>query len=205
MARSPRFTHAPPRLRRGGAALLAAGVLLAATGCGHDSPRKVAEPTTVAVRSTSTVEPSTSTTTPPTQEHQVKAAYLAAMAALFRSGQIPDPDNPSLAKTQVGPSLQKARQLLSSFKAAGIRLEFVDAEPPTPAVGRVHLTSRTSATANVCLVDNSRQVRVSDGRVMNDAVVSRSTLAELTMIDGVWLLRAQRMVQSWTDGKGCTR
>lgn len=185
---------------------MAAGLLLTATGCGSDSERKAASPNT-SVRSTTstTVEPTTSTTTttPPTPEQQVKAAYLAAMSALYRSGENPDPKDPSLAKTQTGPSLVKARQILAGFQRAGVHLEFVTGKPPVPTIDSIRFTSGTTAFATTCIVDDSRQVRASDGQVINDAVVTRSSLAELRLTSGVWLLRSQVNLLSSRDGKGC--
>ena len=204
MARSPRLTPAPPRLRRGGVAFLAAGLLLATTGCGSDSEGKVATPTT-GVRSTTTVEPPTTTTTPPTPEQQVKTAYLAAVATYYEVARNPDPDDPALAKTRSGPSLKRVRELFAGFQKAGTKVEYVHDQPPVPVVSSVKVTSTTTAFVAACLVDDAHQVHSADGSVVDDTVVSWFDLAEMRLVAGTWHLHTLDGVQSWKDGAGCDR
>ena len=204
MARSPRLTPVPPHLRLGGTAFLAIGLLLAAIGCGSNSERKVAIPTT-AVRSTTTVEAPTSTTTPPTTEQQVKAAYLAAVATYFEVARDPNPVDPALAKTRSGPSLKRAQELLAGFQKAGTRVEYVHDQPPVPVVSSVRVTGADRASLTFCVVDNGRQVRASDGVALDDTIETRRSTADLRKSGGTWRIHSQTNLQTWNDAQGCNR
>jgi len=153
---------------------------------------------------TSTTEPEpTTTTAPPTPEEKVKAAFLKADALASELSRSPMPNDPRLAESYLGASLDKARSVLQGYLDRGVHIEYVDDRPPIPTVESIQLVGPERALVTNCIVDSARQVRTRDSAVINDSVVSRRARTELRFSRGAWLVTAQQGVASWPDGKGC--
>ena len=187
-------------------------VLLIAPACTKDdSPNPTADapgptPSTTAAPATEpTTDATTTTTAPPTPEQEVEAAYLASSDAYFKAASTANPDEPGLATTTAGPSLERARALLRDFQARGIAVEYVDDKPPIPTVLKIVLKSEATALVTFCLVDNARQVQVADEKVIDDKVLSQLSEAEMRRTGGTWMLFTQRSLGDWADGRGCDR
>ena len=204
--RSPGFRPPPPRPRLGRMAAALVLTSLAATACSRtDGAAHQPRGANSIVRRESTTTAEPTTTTPPTPEQQVKTAYLAAMSALFLTGVSPDPNDPAIESTHAGPSLARAREILNGLQERGTHLSFLANNPPAQRAGPVIFTSDTTAFVSACVVDNTRQIRDKDNEVVNDTVVSRSSMAEVRLIKGAWVLYSQQELHSWRDDKGCAR
>lgn len=186
-------------------AFLLAVTFVPTLGCSDDGDERT--PTTETRRTTTTERTSstTTTTTPPTTEEAAEAAYVEAMTALLKAGESPDPDDEDVTRTHVGPSLVKAKELLQGFVDRGVLIEFPNGILPSPTVEGVELQRVDQALVTACLIDNARQVRQSDGSVVDDTVVSRSTRAEMRLVRDAWLLYAQESLNEWPDDEGCER
>ncbi len=196
----------PPKRPLLGALILAGVALLPA--CRHDSgPSDGPRSTTtdrVATTMTSTTEVTT-TTKPLTPKEQVETAYLKAVSTYYEVARHPDPDNPALAATRSGPSLAKAWELLSGFRKNDIEVQYIDDKPPTPRIRGIAFVGQDRAFVTACLVDDARQVRASDGSVVNDAVVSRLDKADLRRQGSIWRMYGLEALNGWKDGHGCDR
>jgi len=215
LVRRPGAAPRRPAPVRSAVALLAvvAATVLTTACSGDDAsqPPTATQPATTttttggaADTTTTTTEPTT-TTAAPTPEEEVKTAYLEASASYFNAARTANPDDPQLAETRAGPSLARAQELLAGFRTAGVTAVYVDDQPPIPTIEAVEIVGPDKAFVSVCLVDNGRQVRKSDGVVVDDSVLSRLDKGEMRRIDGAWRLFELEGLQRWKDGQGCDR
>lgn len=187
------------------AAFLAAVTVVPALACSSSSNGDAEPPTTTDDPRRTTTTSSTATTTPPTPEEQVEAAYLRATDNLYRAAQAADVDHPGLAETSTGPSLKRFREILGDYRKRGVTVEYIHDEFPRRTVSDIKILRSDRAQLRVCIVDNARQVRSSDGTVVDGDVWTRLNRAELRRRDGNWVLFSQEGLKRWKDGAGCDR
>ncbi|CAN5493974.1 hypothetical protein BH10ACT1_BH10ACT1_35000 [soil metagenome] len=188
------------------AAALAGTASIACTESdGSDGPSaQVTHPK--ATSSTAAPPPETTTTTAPlTPEAKVEAAFLRAVAISKEAAMAPDGDDSQIVETRTGASLALVQRNLAQYRSEGIHVTYQDDRPPVPSVEVVEFRSPAIATVTFCIVEDGRQVRTKDLKVLDDDVSSERNRAELRFEGGAWKIASQRGLDRWLDDQGCER
>ncbi|MCU1455628.1 MAG: hypothetical protein JWN46_3774 [Acidimicrobiales bacterium] len=142
---------------------------------------------------------------PPTPEQQAADAYRAAQQALHLSTLAPNPSDPRLAQLLAGPQLARTTSVLAELARNRIAVRLRDNRPPGVRVLGVSLVTPQRAVVRACVTDDAIQIHLPDKRVVNDAVSSTLSRAELWRIERSWKLMSQQKLRRWNDLQGCAR
>lgn len=186
-------------------------------GCSSDSgPRMSATPgeaststtssgstSTVAINSTTTVTPSSLGT--PATEADIAARYKEFWQVRAEANRDPvNPSDPRLPQLATGKQLDNVVTETRQHLDQGVAFRY-----PVPSVStnrvRVVEVVGDSATLRDCATNDGIVYRVADGQVLDDSVVTRSVVATMLRVDGVWRLAEARVVQEWTGVAGCAQ
>lgn len=185
---------------RSALAFLAALAMAVTAACSED---KSSSPT-----ADESVGSSRSTSTQPQMDSgsrdRIESSYRAAVREYLNTARDPNPEDGILSRHRSGRSLQRARDLLASFKTDGVLVHYPGNQPPTPTGIEVELHG-SDAIVTACLVDTGVQVRAADGVVVNDRVVSQLTRSRMVRFRDTWKMDSQDGVAEWMDGLGCNR
>ncbi|MCU1496858.1 MAG: hypothetical protein JWM47_811 [Acidimicrobiales bacterium] len=179
--------------------------------CTNDGPRQVAggqiEPATTPAPSTSTPPKATTTTTTAaalTPEDRIAAAYRDSQAVYADALLDPGHPEPRLSDTRTDPSLTNIRKILQEQAANGIVSRYPTGKPPKVMVRSVEIAGR-NAVIHACELDGTLQVKVRDGTITDDDLVSELYRAEMQFTGGRWKVRYETLLATWNDGEGCDR
>lgn len=182
---------------------MALALLAGAAACSSDEDAD--PPTTTTAASTNPVAtdaPTTTTTEPMSEEDEVAEAFLRAEAVFYEIAVNPDPGDPRLAEIYEEPNLSYVKEIFETSRLEGTVVEY--SEAPRSKILNIQVNG-ADATVESCLVDDSQQVRESDGRVVNDDVSTRRSKATFIKVGDDWLAQSGETLQSWSDGRGCDR
>lgn len=191
--------------------------LILMAGCGDDSRPNVsatpgqASTSTTSARSSSTVATNSTTTVTastlgtPATEADIAARYKEFWQARAEANRDPvNPSDPRLAQLATGKQLDNVVTETRQRLEQGVAFRY-----PVPSVStnrvRVVEVVGDSATLRDCATNDGIVYRVADGQVLDDSVVTRSVVATMLRVDGVWRLAEARVVQEWTGVAGCAQ
>lgn len=201
----PGLPAASARHRALSATLTVLLVLTIAACSGDDADDPPPATTTTAIAATTEPPaPTTTTSEPQSVEDEVEAAYLRAQAVYHENSLDPDPEDPVLAETRTGSNLDHIRTVLQHSVDSGIVIRFANDDPPTVEVLSVTVVGE-EADLVACLYDNQQQVRLSDGAIIDDSVMSIKQGVTMRRDGGLWKVDGVRSIARWPDLGGCDR
>jgi hypothetical protein len=188
------------RSRLATAALVAVFALLPAA-CGGDDGEAADEDdpasTAPAEESSTTAD---ATTTVPSVEAEVEAAYLAYWEMAERLTNSPDPDDPEISFRAIGTALTTFVDSVMTLKAQG---QAVVTGPQTSHDVRSIEVSADAATLRDCNVDDAKRVEASTGNEVVEAVATNLLEATLLKSDGTWLVSSIKRISAWEGATQC--
>lgn len=206
MRRRPK--HDAGTTRSWGAATLAMLLAVVGTSCASGVARLepldvgrvvMADPTT-----TTTAAAAPSTTIPVPVEEQVRSAYLDAEALYADAYQDERAGTDVLEGRFVDPLLTEITATVERVRAAGIRVEYRDGRPPPTTVESVTVDPvGTTAVVRTCVIDDAIQVRLTDGQVVDDTVVSQRQDVTMVRTPDGWKAQRRTVVTEWPGPTGC--
>lgn len=182
-------------------------VALVATACsgsaaevgGSAPPTRPADP-----GGTTTAEPGAPAA--PTSSPGSRAAVLEALDGFVRStvtvNDPPRPDHPDLAAYRTGEVLARAVASVQQNQRLGLGYRLADEAPYAHEATIAHL-DEGAAVARNCVVDGAQLVSQADGRVLNDAVVTKLFETTLVAVDGRWKVADNVVLERWEGVAGC--
>jgi hypothetical protein len=147
------------------------------------------------------VEPNTSTTAG-SSSSAVLAAVDGFVTSTVSVNDPPDPSHPDLARFRTGDVLANAMATVRGNQRLGIAYRRAE---EAGAVHRATITELTVETAVVrnCVVDDTRQVALADGEVLNDATATKLFETTLELVDGLWKVAENSLLERWEGVGGC--
>ena len=190
---------------RAGPRLAAAACCLALgiTACSSDGDAEPEPPTagTDAPGATAGTGTSAPGTTAMADE---EAAVLEAVDGYWRTwlaaNDPPDPDHPDLEKYATGAALERMRQSIAENKAKGVRIVAGSTSTAEAHRATVLVQEHGNATVRDCSTDDLLQLRMADGAVVDDSVVTRLLTYELVLDGGTWKITSNEEEGQW-DGR----
>jgi hypothetical protein len=166
------------------AAIAVVAAMAGCSGGGGGGGGQAASPTTTSTAPTTTSVAPTSTT--PSQEDQVKAAYLAYWQMVDRLSAAPNPDDAELATRATDPLLSFLRDDFSTRAEQGRTTHYPD-DPTLNShhIRRVELDTKTARIVD-CFVDGRIAV-LADGTTDADVVTKQAT-ATMLLEGQQWLI-----------------
>ncbi|WP_334144742.1 hypothetical protein [Rhabdothermincola sp.] len=181
--------------------VLVLGVLFA--GCGGGSEGEGSAPgVTPAPPPSSTVEQTSPTTQPRSDEEAILAAYQGYWDTWLAANDPPNPDHPGLARYYTGEALERARDSIQQNRIAGVLLRL----PPGSVYRHEAVVTEIGegrAAIRDCAVDDGLVLSVQDGAVLNNAVVTTHAEATLLHVDGLWKVDDVVVDARWEGVAGC--
>jgi hypothetical protein len=182
------------------AALVAVFALLP-TACGRDGGEDADQddPTATpsAEGSSTTVNP---TTTAPSVEAEVEAAYLAYWEMAERLTNSPDPDDPEISQRAIGTALTTFVDSVTTLKAQGQAV--VTGQQTSHDITSIEL-SADAARLRDCNVDDAKRVETSTGNEIVEAVATNLLDVTLLRSDGSWLVSSIKRISAWEGATQC--
>lgn len=197
------------RLRRRGVIAACALVLLGAA-CGGDdggaAPTATPTPTSTTSSTTSTTTAATTTTLDPQAalEAEILDAYDHAIEVFIDVAAEPNPDDPRLAATHVGPMLENRQLDMAALRDAGQAVRYAD-----DTIYNVELIDGTMqvdgdiATFELCGTDDGQTVVVATGQIVAGGVGTTQMRVAMQRVDGTWRLAERVFDQQWAGVTGC--
>ena len=191
--------------------VVAASAALALAACSGDND-EVGEPQSSTISAptteTTTTSPTSSSRTSdtddgPAEDREVIDRYLGFWDARFAANeQPPSPNDPSLADFATGPQLENVIEETRRRGEAGLALR--EAEPSRTSHD-VAVITKTADRVELqdCFVNDGIVYRPDTGEVLDDSVVTRSVMADMVLVDGLWKLERATVVQQWEGIAGC--
>lgn len=150
---------------------------------------------------TSTTEADSSSSTTLSPEEEVEAAYLAFADMGTRLLQAPNPEDPEIAQRASGEALGDLVDGLTTLRASNQRYEL------GPAYGQEVLgvsVTADSATAEVCVIEDSSRVEATTGEEIARGVTTSRWSATLLRTDQGWLVDEITEEENWDGEVACT-
>jgi hypothetical protein len=189
--------------RRARFGVLATALALAASGsfgCGGSSDAGAAPSTTS--------KPTTTTAPTQSEAEAAVAGFKEAVFAVLRAAMIPDPNDPAVERTNTGPMLDQAREVLRGYQLRKIRLQYPEPLESgfeiTVDSDAVELTADT-AVFEACTVDRGQRVSSDTGEVIapNDDPEPVRVRVGMRLVDGTWKLAERRNLDTPAGTEGC--
>ena len=171
-------------------------------------------PTSTSIITTSTVPASanalatvaTTSTAAASVETQLAAGvrgFFAARAAA-NAAPAPNPKDPLLVASATGDALADVRAETTKRRDVGQAIRAGSGHVAQTRVGFVSVTG-PAATVVVCSIDDGVTFEVATGRVVSDAVMTRSDRFDLEQSSDVWKVARVVRIQQWEGVAGCAR
>jgi hypothetical protein len=183
---------------RGNGRFAAIGLLVIAA-CSGGGGGSAAPTTTSSHASTTTTTQATTTTT--TVEDAVKTAYLAYWRMADRLLAAPDPNDPELTELAAEPLLSSLKDQLATSAATGHHTSVPPGRVATHRVDSVSVT-QNSASLTECFVDGRVEFGP-NGEVIDDALVTKTGDATMTLVLDAWKVTDIRFVSRSPGVSGC--
>jgi hypothetical protein len=177
-------------------------VLLGACGAGTEV-RGAARSTdpSIAVEQPATIGSNIATTADP-----LTAAVLAAVDGFVGStvavNDPPDPTHPDLARYRTGVVLANAVATVRGNQRLGIAYRSAQGTRAAHQATVVELTAKAAVVRN-CVVDDTQQVSMADGHVLNDATATKLFETKLELVDSSWKVAENSLLERWEGVGGC--
>jgi hypothetical protein len=150
---------------------------------------------------TSSTEPGTSSTTP-SPEDEVEAAYLAYWDMAVRLAQAPNPDDPEIGERASGLARGNLIDGLTTLRTANQRTE------PGERYGHGVLSIQVdqaggTAVLEDCAVDESRLVDVATGELVTEGTTTTHWRVHLVHDGTRWLVDEFEQIDAWSGVVEC--
>ena len=198
-----------PRILRAAlmlAALTAGTLLPACTKDDHPAAVPASEPTDLNPKG-STARPPTNdaaTTTTPARnvQQEVEAAYQRILDEFLQQLTKPNPDAVDL-RDYIHPYREFVLETHLAFQTAGQ----VSAKGPSGSWPRHQFISTEvdgdRAIVTACTLDDSRVIEAETGKILDDDITTKLTVARLVRIDDHWRMANNTLKEQWQDDQGC--
>ena len=177
-----------------------ASVLVAASACGGDDSALRA-PTTPSSVDAEGVASSTAPATP--RGREVIERYVAFWDARFDANSDPvNAEDPRLRELATGSQLDRVVAETQRNRDDGLAFRWPQNLVDEHRVDVLEIRGGVAALQD-CFTNDGIVYRVATGAVVDDTVVTRSLLATMRRVDGVWKLAETRQLQQWEGVAGC--
>jgi len=179
-------------------AVLATLLAVALAGCGRSGGPERDPGTT----GTPTTRLAASTSAPADPAKAVLAAYLRFWQLWLEDNDPPNPDDPRLAVVETGDQLTGTRSAIRNNLRNGLVIKL-----PAHSVSRddatVELTAPDMAVVTDCSIDDSMEVVVKTGQVINGTVQTILIKSDMALVGGAWKVSYSRFVHTWEGQVAC--
>jgi hypothetical protein len=142
----------------------------------------------------------------PPAEAEIVEAYLAFREAFLEAslGADPDPEHPGLQAYAADPQLSATRALLQTYESQGIAERF-SSIPIHQLEVLVASVDEERAVLNICEVNDMVLYGTFDGAVLDDRIITRGIVADMSRTLEGWRTSGQSFVSESEGVIGCGR
>jgi hypothetical protein len=148
------------------------------------------------------VGPKTATTADSSSSSAVLAAVDGFVTSTVSVNDPPDPTHPDLARYRTGAVLANAVATVRGNQRLGIAYRRAQEARAVHRATVMELTAETAVVRN-CVVDDTQQVALADGEVLNDATATKLFETTLELVDGLWKVAENSLLERWEGVGGC--